>query len=62
MEMLWPLNLSLGLLVLILGFKPDWFSKDLQKQFSRRPQYVTVLKWCGAIAVAVSLLGLLGIL
>lgn len=63
MEALWPLlNLSVGILVLVLGLKPEWFSRDLAKEFSRNPKYATVLTWCGAIVVAVSLLGLLGVL
>ncbi len=58
--MLWPLgNFAVGILVLILGFKPEWFSKDLKRELSRNPKYATVLKWCGALVVGVSLLDLL---
>ena len=60
--MFWPTaNCIVGILVLILGFKPEWFSKDLRKEFSRNPRYATVLKWCGVIDVGVSLLDLLGV-
>jgi len=53
--MLWPLgNFAVGILVLILGFKPEWFSKDLKRELSRNPKYATVLKWCGALVVGVS--------
>ena len=59
--MFWPVvNFAVGTLVLILGFKPEWFSKDLRKELSRNPKYATVLKWCGVIVVGVSLLDLLG--
>ncbi len=60
--MFWPIvNSAVGILVLTLGFKPEWFSKNLKKGFSRNPQHATVLKWCGAIVVGVSLLDLPGI-
>ena len=59
--MFWPVvNFAVGTLVLILGFKPEWFSKGLRKELLRNPQYATVLKWCGVIVVGVSLLDLLG--
>ncbi len=59
--MFWPVvNFAVGTLVLILGFKPEWFSKGLRKELLRNPKYATVLKWCGVIVVGVSLLDLLG--
>jgi hypothetical protein len=56
------LNIFVGLFILLLALKPEWVWADLQRELAVRPRHVTVLKWCGAIALGVGILQLLGVL
>ncbi len=61
--MFWGLaNIFVGALFLVLAFRPQWISADLERQLSSKHNRITFFKWAGPILLGLGALQLLGIL
>ena len=60
--MLLPIiNFAVGILLLVLAFRPEWISVDLKRAIVAKRKVPTVLRWCGGIVLSVSILEFLGV-